>query len=623
MTQRFLLGFLALIVLNLSACDPIQHLLQVKPTIAPDLAAIEAEKMGDYAASATAYFTLAENTKKAVQANYYLRAALAFWQVPNIEQASTSLAKVNRALLSEAHQLDANILDAQIALSTAQAEQALHALEKVSITSLSQPQQLQVLGLRAQAYTLTENWLETANSYIALMPLLSSSQQIKKQTPLWHALLQLTPHVLELFNPGIPPEVGSGWFALAYIIKEYKTSPNAMTVAIEDWKRNYPRHPALPSLYEKSMKPALHLPKKIAHIAILLPNKGVYKTAATAIKKGILAAHFNAQSDAKLKFYTVSTDRKSGKTDVWQQYQTASQQGASIIIGPLDKLAVQALSTQSPLNIPILALNRLANNASTPNMFQFSLAPEDDALTVANHAIQQGFKRAVILSPQSRWGDRIASAFTEQWLDHKGVLLNQVKYDETQHDFSNTIQPLLGLESSTQRYHSLKKTTGRSLEFEPRRRQDIDFIFLIAKPLKARQLVPQLKFHCSGKLPILATSHAFSGEINSQQDIDLNGLQINNIPWSFAEHVANDPIYTSLSANPPPGFKQNLDLYALGVDAYHFLPKLSGLTRSSDLIFQGATGILSINSAGRIIRNTPWGQFEQGLLQPLSPIFER
>ncbi len=85
------------------------------------------------------------------------------------------------------------------------------------------------------------------------------------------------------------------------------------------------------------------------------------------------------------------------------------------------------------------------------------------------------------------------------------------------------------------RYESLKRTLTAAIKigFEPRRRQDIDIIFLIARPLKARQLVPQFKFHRSGQLPVVATSHAYTGAKNKQQDIDLNGLYHQRHPLGY------------------------------------------------------------------------------------------
>jgi len=622
MTKQFYFTVLTLLVLSLSACQPTQQTTATRPDNTADVAAVAAMQSGDFITAAELYLSLADNAKKQYQSQYYLQAALAFWKADNIDKATINLAKVNTESLSPAQQVDAGILTAEIALISYQAEQALTALEAFNLLNLNSQQSKQVLELRIQAFALTENWLEKANSHIALDALLSGFERDENQKSLWEALMSMTSQSLDLFNPGMPPAIDSGWFALAYAVKTYISNPDTLIVAIEDWQRNYPRHPADPSLYEETLNAGTRLPQDLRHIAILLPEAGPYKSAAYAIKQGILAAHFEANSRTQLHFYDVVTDQQSGVSNVWQQYQQAILQEASLVIGPLDKKSVQILADSNDLKIPVLALNRLAEQVEKDNLFQFGLAPEDDAIAAANYATQQQFERAVVISPENKWGNRIANAFNEQWLENGGVLLNQKSYDAKQHDFSQAIKPLLGLSSSTQRYQILKQTLADKLEFEPRRRQDIDFVFVIAKPLKARQIIPQLKFHRSGSLAVISTSQAYSGKANSQQDIDLNGLLINDIPWMFTDSAMDDPVYVSLKSHPPKNFERYLRLHALGADAYQLIPELNSLSRSENLSFSGATGLLSISTSGLIHRETRWGQFSQGLLQALPSIVE-
>ncbi|HHA19679.1 MAG TPA: penicillin-binding protein activator, partial [Methylophaga sp.] len=337
-------------------------------------------------------------------------------------------------------------------------------------------------------------------------------------------------------------------------------------------------------------------------------------------KQGIIAARYADQSRTQLHFLDVSTDNTTGTSNVWQRYQQAIELNANLVIGPLDKKSIQILADSEELPIPILALNRLENHVHKDNLFQFGLAPEDDAISAANFAINQGYQRAVVLAPSGDWGNRISSAFNDQWLNNGGILLNQTNYNQSESDFSATITPLLGLEASKQRYRALKQTLASPLEFEPRRRQDIDFLFLVARPLKARQLMPQLKFHRSGNLPVIATSHAYSGHEDTQQNIDLNGLIFNDIPWIFSETASADPAYMALHDNQTDNFNSFVRLYALGADAYHLISELNSLSRSSSVTFQGATGVLSIDEAGYIHRQTLWATFNQGKISLLPSV---
>lgn len=621
MTQRFYLSLLIIIALNLTACQQGISPLTTRPDNTAVIAAQTAEQSGDYLAASQLFLDLAKTVGEPQKSQFNLRAAAAFWQLNQLDQVTASLANVNPAVLNPEEQLDAAMLNANIALINAQPAEALAALSPINLTYTPPTQKQRALKLKIQAYALTENWLEKANSHISLDPLLADSERTENQQLLWSALMSLTPQALDLFNPGIPPAVDSGWFALAYLVKTYSANPETFKVALEDWKRNYPNHPAAPELYQQSINIGTTQLKNITDIAILLPETGPYQASAEAIKRGILAAHFNSKSNARLHFLAVDTDNQTGISNVLQEYERAIELQASVVIGPLDKQSVEILANADNLPIPVLALNRLANDSTRQNLFQFGLAPEDEAVAVADYATKQNFHRALVLAPNNEWGARIAAAFNSQWLQNGGVLLNQANYNPNQNDFASTLKPLLGLQASEQRYDSLRQRLGTSLEFEARRRQDIDFVFLVAKPLKARQLVPQLKFHRSGQLPIIATSHVYEGYDNSQQNIDLNNLVISDMPWVFTNIAQSDPTYIALRNDSHARFEEFVRLYALGADAYHLIPELNKLSHSPEISFNGATGVLSINAYGQVTRTPRWAKFNHGLLD-LLPLAE-
>jgi len=614
MTFKRILLLPAIILLFLTACQPVHgpH-TRTQPT---QIDTLPAEQEGDFGKAAAQYIALATKTEGEEQALLLLRAARLYWQIEQTENSQQALAQLNDALLSPQHQFEASILRAELALYENQGEAALKAVANIDENSLSASDRQQLYQINIDAYALTENWLEKANTHLKLDKLLADQDALEtNRDVLWQTLLKLTPQALDLFNPGIPPADDSGWFALAYAIKAYKTNPEALEVALEDWRRSYPNHPADPVLYEDVVTTGTRLPVQIGDIAVLLPASGPYVEVARAIKEGIIAAHYASGSNARLHFLDINTDEYSGRSNVLEQYNEAVSRGASIVIGPLQKASVDTLSTGSDLPIPVLALNRIDDRLSRPNLFQFGLAPEDDAVASAKFARQQGYQQAVILAPQGDWGDRVSNAFNKAWREVGGSVLSRATYNESENDFRNSLIPLMGLDASEQRYNSLKSTLGRSLDFEPRRRQDIDFLFMVAKPLKARQLVPQLKFHRSGQLPLIATSHSYTGQPDPQQDIDLNNLYIPDIPWMFAQQAEQDPAYQALQAQSGGNFGGLLRLYAMGADAYRLVPELNQLSRNPEIHYQGATGTLSINERGQIERSMPWAQFKQGELE--------
>lgn len=214
MKEPFLRSLLILLLISLSACQTTQSVITSPPRTEADLAAHSAELSGDYLSAAQQYLTLATESKKHLQAYYYLRSAQAFWLAGDAVQASNSLSHVDSTLLSTSQQNDTALLEAELSLAESQAEQALVTLERIKFKSLSLSQKQQILRLKIDAYQLTENWLEKANSHLTLSTLLSDVEIAENQQGLWQALMSLTPQSLELFNPGMPPAVNSGWLQL-------------------------------------------------------------------------------------------------------------------------------------------------------------------------------------------------------------------------------------------------------------------------------------------------------------------------------------------------------------------------------------------------------------------------
>ena len=617
MSSRFYLATIVALSLTLSACQSLSPL--TVPDIEAESQAQIAVQSGDFSSAAQQYETLAESSGGTHRSRLYVQAASAYWQLGQIEQARLTLAKIDREQLTPILSFDVAILEANIAIKELNSSQALALLAPFRADQLTARQQRTLYRTRIQAYQISENWLEMANSHIQLDSLLPDSERESNQQQLWQALMMLTPQALDLFNPGFPPATDSGWFALAYIIKTYQNNPDVLIVALEDWQRTYPNHPSLPSIYKQEIEiTGTLLPKQIDHIAILLPGSGPYSEVTRAIREGISAAHYAENSETKLHFIDTQTDSVSGLSNAQDAYQQAVALKAGLVIGPLDKESIQVLAQFNTLPIPVLALNRLSGFQQKANLYQFGLAPEDDAISAAKNAMAKGYRRAVIVAPEAAWGQRIAAAFEAQWLSQGSVLLGQTTYNEAEHDYADVITPILGLSASEQRYKKVRQTLGIPAEFEPRRRHDLDLIFLAAQPNKARQLVPQFKYHRSGQLPIVATSHAYSGRENTQQDIDLNGLFINDIPWAFPELTKDDYTYQALTQQQTNSFGRLLRFYALGADAYRLSRELNRLSHSPTLSFQGATGALSIDDHGYVNRQLNWGTFSEGKIRLLA-----
>ena len=87
----------------------------------------------------------------------------------------------------------------------------------------------------------------------------------------------------------------------------------------------------------------------------------------------------------------------------------------------------------------------------------------------------------------------------------------------------------MNITRSNQRERRLAANLGVPIEFEPRRRQDIDMIFVVADDARtARLLVPQLRFYSAGDIPTFATSESTIPA--TRGDNDLNGVIFADAP---------------------------------------------------------------------------------------------
>jgi outer membrane PBP1 activator LpoA protein len=274
---------------------------------------------------------------------------------------------------------------------------------------------------------------------------------------------------------------------------------------------------------------------------------------------------------------------------------------------------VKILSNLEHLDHPVLALNQVDDPTfSHPNLFQFGLAPEDEAQQAAERAWLEGHRSALMLTPSGKWGERISRSFRERWLTLGGNVLEQQRYNAKENDFSEPIRMLLNINESKARTQALKRLLGRQMESEPRARHDADFIFIAARPQKARQLRPQLKFFHAGSLPILSTSHIFTGVTQKELDRDLGKISFVDMPWLFEESESG-PLSRNNLEKLIPGVKgRYARLYAMGIDSFNLLAQLQHLQTQPGRMLSAKSGTLYLDRNNRIHRLLAWTDMENG-----------
>ena len=378
-------------------------------------------------------------------------------------------------------------------------------------------------------------------------------------------------------------------------------------------------------------------------VALLVPLSGRQQALGMAIRDGFIAAHLEASGSRR--FATLIIDE--ARVGVAEAHREALDAGARALIGPLLKESVQALvpiaaQTVGPLpgQMPILALNSLALNSLAQNslaqnsladsavggLWQFGLAPEDEAREIAIRALALGQRRALVLVPSNEWGQRLLDAFSAEFSFRGGSLVDARTYSPGTADFTAPIRSLLQTTEPARASLAGGANPVEKPSLAPGRRQDADLIFVAATSSNGRQIVPQLKFFGAGDLPTYSTSAVW--EDGAGDDDDLNGVIFPDCPWVITPDGRVALLKNQLVSHWGTSALAVSRFYALGYDAYQLLPEI--LQQRSPGPFaageiSGATGLLSADMTGRIHRRLFFAQVRGGrpmLLPTVAPPIE-
>ncbi len=598
MRTRHFLTISVLSLLLLSACKTIPA---NQPYFEQHQQAEEMMHHNQYDQAARLYQQLSQNA--AGQTDYRLLAADAFIKSGQPEKARRLLDAMSATRLNVSQQALFELLDAQLDLSQGNEQAALQSLDKIPVAALTVEKQRDYFKALAFAQALSGDVLASVQSRIQLGDLLLEPSAIQKNN---HAIIETLKHLplqtLTQTQANAPP-ILKGWLELAMLLKQPSSDADIMRLKLQQWTIQYPNHPANSEFLENIVTGNRQFNIRPAAIAVFLPESGRYAKAAAVIKSGLEAAsHQQTGVTTKLIFFDSSAE------DPVTLYQRAINQGAELIIGPLQKSGISRLASLSELPVPVVALNQV-DGLFHDNLIQFGLNPVDDARELTQFSWLDNHRKALFLVPDNHKGERILTYLTEFWRQQGGQVLESQRYALQQYDFSAPIKALMNQDESEQRYHRLRRTLNRTIQFTPRARTDGDAIFIMATPKTARSLNPQLKFYGARDIPVYATASIYSGIPSPSFDRDLDGIHFCDIPWLFPEHYQTEPSLNSLY----PQFKRLPGHYrrllALGIDAYNIVPHLNELNNQN---YPGATGSLSLTSDNRIRRELVCARFDQG-----------
>lgn len=474
------------------------------------------------------------------------------------------------------------------------------------------------LSLTFEYYqTLTKVLLAHEHLTLALVAqlnafVLNPEASIEEIQSIWHALEILAPwQVSQLINSE-PPFI-KGWAQLLNFSQMYGANPEQFSEYLDRWQQNNPAHPAMAIIPQLRLGLPLEkmIPDTLENIAVLLPLTGGQQKAGLAAQQGILAAYDNNPSTNVFFIDTNQID-----------WSTLGDNFAALkidhIIGPLLKPNVEALLDVSmqhaALQIPTLLLNLPAQHSLAPFQAALSMRPEDEAIQAAATLSQLNYEHPIVLSHNDRVSKRIAIAFRDQWQSSTSNTVDIVYFDQGQ-QMQASLKDSLDINASQTRILELNSRLKYNIESEPRNRRDIDMIYLVGTAAQTRLIKPYIDVNTSpfsDVIPVYASSRShsdFNDKNTASSMSDLQGLTFTQIPWLLNSKQQNKEL-SKLSDELWPKRTDSLSrIFAMGVDSYQLLGKVTLMKQYPYIRHFGQTGVLQLNNENILTRSLVWGQY--------------
>jgi len=553
--------------------------------------------------AASAYFAASNNYRSPQRERLILQAAELSAIFKDTDLTQRYLSPITYKNLNTENQARFRFAQAQLALNDRNYKETLRILPQ-RVNGLPTALGSKILNARVAAAQSSGDKLSLVQELILQEPKFKNDYEIDlNHDRIWNHIKQMPIQQIERGRDTTNHSVMKGWLALAAISKATNNDKESLQNQLKSWKKQNPNHPGnnktkqilstsstatvtpylggskqphklggikpAPTPQLGSIKPAQENDGK-RQVAVILPLTGNLSGIGNTLLKGIQEAQQQFAKDTTLKVYNSSTSSIEGL------YKTAIDRGASFIIGPFHKAKIANLA-KGNLSVPTLGLNYVTS--SSKNLYQFGLSPEDEAVQIAQFALNKGQRRVAILAPASAWGMRVQNAIRTAVIERGGKVVVIESYENKGTNYLPTANRLAKLSN------------------------EIDVILMAASPTQARRLYPTLRQTISS-LPIYATSHVFNGISDPGKDANLGGLIFTETPWIL------DMLRQGIK--PQTSFPR---LHAMGMDALLIANDFQKL-KSFGSSYNGKSGKIMLSSDGSLHRSLRWAQFKNGIPVP-------
>ncbi|MEZ6876877.1 penicillin-binding protein activator [Enterobacter sp. KBR-315C3_2022] len=327
----------------------------------------------------------------------------------------------------------------------------------------------------------------------------------------------------------------------------------------------------------------------------------------------------SANPGAELKIYDTSAQPLD------QVLAQVQKDGASIVVGPLLKNNVEELM-KSNTTLNVLALNQPEQVQNRANICYFALSPEDEARDAARHIHEQGKQAPLLLLPRSALGDRVASAFADEWQKLGGGIVLQQKFgsaNELRAGVNGGAGIALNGSPVTASLPQQQSVTigGLTIPAPPSDAQisgggKVDAAYIVATPEEIAFIKPMIAMRNGSQsgATLYASSRSAQGTAGPDFRLEMDGLQYSEIPML----AGSNPQLMQQALGAVRNDYSLARLYAMGADAWALANHFSQMRQVPGFELKGNTGDLTATQDCVINRKLSWLKYQQGQIVPAS-----
>lgn len=308
----------------------------------------------------------------------------------------------------------------------------------------SKPSVIQALSREAEGFFALKNYKDALAVYDRLLSEVKSDKQpdilLKIEAVLARTPTAVIEDRLELTDQHIPKDLLLYYLGLNYALEN---KPGSSGKALEMFLSGYPQHARVPEA-EDLLKTVRQSMFRRDIIGCLLPLTGKYAAFGQKALTGIQMAVQDLSEKFGKSLKTVVFDTQADPGKAVEGVQWLYEKHAAAIIGPL-LTEMEAGPKAEELKIPMMALTQKSEFPLLGDyLFANFITPEMQVQALGNYLFgRQGVRKAAVLYPDERYGDRYMRLFCDMVREMEGEVVATESYSDKETDFTRPIQKII------------------------------------------------------------------------------------------------------------------------------------------------------------------------------------